>query len=1050
MKTTAVEKVSGTHKSLETPARCAAIFCALLIIIISARFTVAATYTVTSNADSGGGSLRQAILDANARSGADDIVFSIGAFSTIAPTSSLPAITDQLTIGSGSVYYLDGSAAGPSGIGLRISAPNCVVQGQIITRFQEAGIRIDTNANNTVIKGNYIGTNNLSGIDLGNFNRGILIVGTTGNIIGGTSAFDRNIISGNLGTGISITGGGAATISGNYIGTNIDGTADLGNSQEGIRIVDSSNSTIGGNAANTRNVIAGNDGSGISVIQSGNATTATRNIISANYIGVNAGGNTALPNNGSGVLINAAGNTVGGATVLLRNIISANSANGVSLGSNFSTGNLVAGNYIGVGADGTTSLGNRANGVQISGLAANNTIGGTETVSGSCSENCNVIANNGDPTNSNSARAGIYIDSTGSAGNALRANSIYANTGIGIDLGTPGATANDANDPDTGANNLQNFPVINVADTRGNITGTLNSLPNTTFAIDFYRNDSASDEARTYIGTRNVTTNSVGNATFDTGTGTSTLAVGQMVTATATNISTGDTSELAATVPVTAATGNAPAGLESDVVDRPAGDGVYRADDPQQVERFLAAADVYDPNSNEFQRADAAPYASRGDGVLTIADVQQAERYLVSADRPQSAGGPSTANRGVVLEKEYKNSTEFDLQTNAENPSALPRVVRVVNTNSFSGQMVTVPISVDTDGTETGFSFTLDYNPAVLSNPVINAGDLGGTQFTVISPQGMVGKITFSLRNFAGPNGTIAAVNNGIIVRVQFTVSRTAQPGMTPLTFSGTPTANSVTNAAAQNLPANFNPGTVTIAAPRTVRVVNTSGSAAAMITVPIAVDAVGDETGFSFTLDYNPAILTNTGVTVGNAGGSNLEFVISPEGMTGKTTVSIRIFPGANGTIAPGTRTLVNFQFTVSQTAQPGMTPLTFSGTPTANSVTNAAAQNLPANFNPGNVTIAGVTAALVSIGGHVRRADGVGIRAAFVTLLNAETGESITVNSGRDGSYRFDNIQAGQSYIISVQAFNSAFDISSKYVSVSDNLTDIDFTAVRKKGQR
>ena len=84
--------------------------------------------------------------------------------------------------------------------------------------------------NGNTLTGNFIGTN-AAGTALictatycGNINRGILIVGTTGHIIGNGTSAGRNIISGNFGTGISITGGGSGTISNNYIGTDRTGT----------------------------------------------------------------------------------------------------------------------------------------------------------------------------------------------------------------------------------------------------------------------------------------------------------------------------------------------------------------------------------------------------------------------------------------------------------------------------------------------------------------------------------------------------------------------------------------------------------------------------------------------------------------------------------------------------------------------------------------------------------------------------------------------------------------------------------------------------------
>ncbi len=815
MMKTAVSKANKFHENSRAILRRSATFCALFILMLSAvQFANAVTYTVSSTDDSGTNTLRQAILNANATVGADVIVFTLAANSTIAPTSPLPAITDQLTISSGNGYFLDGSTAGPSGIGFRISAANCIVQGQIITRFEEAGIRIDGAANNTTLTGNLIGTNNSSASGLGNFNRGVLIVGTTGNTIGGISAAERNIISGNSGTGISITGGGSATIRGNYIGTDVAGTGDLGNTQDGVRIVDSSSSTIGGSDATVRNVIAGNGSSGVSIVQTGSTTSATGNTISANFIGVNVNGNTALPNNGSGVLITAASNTVGGATAGLRNIISGNSANGVSISSNFSTGNVVAGNYIGVGTDGTTAIANRDNGVQISNLANGNTVGGSGVTAGSCNGACNIIANNGDVANSSSARAGIFIDATGRAGNALRANSIFNNTGIGIDLSVPGVTANDASDADAGPNNTQNFPVVTSAETNGNIVGSLNSTANTTFAIDFFSNtvaDGSMSEGRTFIGSTSVITDANGTGNFSYGT-TATLTVGQMVTATATSTASAaqainDTSEFSATRTVAASTAGANAGTEADVSPRPNGNGGVTSTDVSQVDRFQLGLDT-DYMGNEFQRADCAPIATRGDGAVSATDVSQATRYQLGLDQPQTAGGPTTRNNrpSQNTDKDILNSDESD-----RNAAMLPRVVRIVNQTATPGSTVTVPLQVDAQGDESVYGFSVNFDTTRLTLQSITRGAAANNALfntNPVNPAGAAGQVGFSI-NFG--NATIAAGNNQTLATLVFTVAANAPAGATSIFFDDTPTIREVSNTSAQPVATTFADGAVTI-----------------------------------------------------------------------------------------------------------------------------------------------------------------------------------------------------------------------------------------------
>jgi hypothetical protein len=568
----------------------AAVF-GLIFLAFASSQAQAAVYTVTNLNDSGAGSLRQAIIDANASVGvADTINVNATTPGTIDLLTPLPAITDTAAIinintGSGRIE-LNGLAtqiAGDASIGFDIQAPNCEIWGFTINRFGEAGIRVGPNAagtsngSGTIIHQNYIGTNRDGSTtncpdekhQCGNFNRGVWIDGAS-NVQVGVGGFGghSNTISGNFGRGISVnnkvigatTFSGSAIIRNNYIGTSNSfptQNADIGNSQDGIMLAGSSNNTIGGINSNDRNVILGNDGNGIAILADVNYP-ASNNVIKGNYIGHTSGSVGAVGNDGSGILIQGATNTVGGTTTAERNFIVGNKVNGITINSLMATGNVVQGNYIGTGSDGTTALGNNNNGIQIANFASGNTIGGTTGATlgatPSCTGACNIIANNGNAA-SQTAKSGLYLDPTAANGNAIRANYIFNNVGTGIDLGTPGDTANDATDTDTGPNDLQNKPTLTAANTTGFISGTLVSTPSTAFAIDFFRNtsgDGATSEGRVYIGSVNTSTNGSGSATF-TFTTAATLSTGEFITATATATGTaiapqavGDTSEFSA------------------------------------------------------------------------------------------------------------------------------------------------------------------------------------------------------------------------------------------------------------------------------------------------------------------------------------------------------------------------------------------------------------------------------------------------------------------------------------------------------------------------
>lgn len=413
-----------------------------------------------------------------------------------------------------------------------------------------------------VIQGNYIGVDKAGTAALPNgFYGGIVMAyGAHTNTIGGVTAGARNLISGNGGDGIVFTSERLAgginpagdndnphdnKVLGNTIGADVTGTTALGNSSDGVELGGAQNNVIGGTSSSMRNLISGNGDAGVKI----RGTTASGNKVLGNFIGVDAGGTVAVGNGMAGVHIEAGAreNIIG-----TRNIISGNDAVGITITGSDTTGNKVLGNFIGTTANGAGVNPNRLAGVTLSDGAHDNAIGGTG------SGQSNRIAFNGTD--------GVAL-SQGAAGNAIRGNAIFDNGGLGINLAGGsedgyGVTANEAADGDTGPNSLQNFPSIDKITVSGNTTtiqGTINSTPGTSFAVDFYRNSrpradpSGYGEGEVYVGSagegsaRAITTNESGIATFTfTASGNFT---GQFFTATAVNLSTGDTSEFS-TVPI--------------------------------------------------------------------------------------------------------------------------------------------------------------------------------------------------------------------------------------------------------------------------------------------------------------------------------------------------------------------------------------------------------------------------------------------------------------------------------------------------------------------
>jgi hypothetical protein len=508
---------------------------------------LAATLTVSTIDDSGAGSLRQAILDANVSADADTIAFSISGAGphTLALASRLPDITQPLTMdgftqsgaspntlaeGNNAVVQIRLDGAGAFGAnGLRLRAPGCVVRGLSITRFAGEGVQI-IGASNCMVSGNFIGLAP-DGTARANNGSGVQIFDTSGNRIGGTSPADRNVLSGNFTAGVHLIGVGASNnvVEGNFIGTSLDGTAARANFVNGIYVQDSPRNRIGGTTPSARNVISGNSPHGIEV----NGAGSVNNVIVGNFIGPNVSGTTGLVSQ-NGVNIDGGSATrVGGSAAGEPNIISGNNGSGVRIGS-AASGNQVLGNRIGVSSTGSP-LSNGGPGIFIRG--SGNRLGGISAGEG------NEIANNA---------PGIEIEL--GTGNAIRGNSIHDNRprflvfgGLGIDLAPFGVTDNDAGDGDGGVNMLQNFPLLTAASASGGNTrvqGTLNSRPAAAYDLDFYSSPdcdaSGHGEGMKYLGSTSMTTDDSGLGRFDV-----TLPVaaeGRQITATATDAE-GNTSE---------------------------------------------------------------------------------------------------------------------------------------------------------------------------------------------------------------------------------------------------------------------------------------------------------------------------------------------------------------------------------------------------------------------------------------------------------------------------------------------------------------------------
>jgi parallel beta-helix repeat protein len=287
------------------------------------------------------------------------------------------------------------------------------------------GVRLsDTGTVSNTVSGNYIGTDASGAMAIGNHFGVALGEGAQYNVIGGSTAAQRNIISGNAERGVSIDGANimSNTVSGNYIGLNTSGTAAVPNGTEGVIIINgATHNTIGGSNSSQANVISGNNWTGVRIEGGG----TMHNTVSSNYIGLSPAGTAAIPNGSNGVDIidGATHNLIGGDTATERNIISGNNDGGVLIRGSGSSSNIVRGNFIGTDVTGTSRLPNGASGkgVFVFDGATDNVIGGPSPNEG------NLISGND--------YAGVEINGAGTTGNVVQGNYIGTDVTGAVALG---------------------------------------------------------------------------------------------------------------------------------------------------------------------------------------------------------------------------------------------------------------------------------------------------------------------------------------------------------------------------------------------------------------------------------------------------------------------------------------------------------------------------------------------------------------------------------------------------------------------------------------
>jgi hypothetical protein len=510
-------------------------------IIDSCEGAAASSLVVTNTNDSGPGSLRAAILAANAQPGLDTITFNIpgSGVQTIDLATNLPFITDPVAIDGLSqpgascaawppTLRIELSGAAGAAFGLLIDATGgSTVRGLVINRFSATAIFVNDNDN--TFQCNIIGADPTGTIARGNGQIGIFINGSSNNLVGGTLPTQRNLITAN-GEQLRVAAANNNVIQGNYLGTNVTGTAPLGFASIAM-LLTGGNNQIGGTAGVTPggactgacNLFSGYSFAAIDLA----APSGANNQIQGNYFGLNASGN-AMPGffGSTGIWINgsANNNTIGGTATGAGNLFAGHNTQAIWLDGIGATNNQIVGNIMGTNSAGSIAIPNGI-GVFAEGGAANNRIGGTTAAAG------NLIVNSVGPA--------IRLD--GGSGNSVLGNRIFGNLSPQLELLNG---ANGGPTAPTVTTAVPGFPSAGQSNVQGWLT---NAVPNASYTVQLFGGTSCAPgggaEARTFLDSFTLLTDADGTAPFTRDLA-ELLADGSFVSATATD-SAGNTSALA-------------------------------------------------------------------------------------------------------------------------------------------------------------------------------------------------------------------------------------------------------------------------------------------------------------------------------------------------------------------------------------------------------------------------------------------------------------------------------------------------------------------------
>ncbi|HTA39703.1 MAG TPA: right-handed parallel beta-helix repeat-containing protein [Candidatus Acidoferrales bacterium] len=445
-----------------------------------------AASTVVSNLhDSGAGSLRSAIKAVNAKPAGESYVITFKVGGDIALASNLPPIRRKVKIDGTSAPKYAGAA--PT-IGIDAANHGALVfasgsDGSQLLAVAVVGAKgngVTLAASQITLNQNYIGID-VDGVKLGNSGDGVFVAKTsTNNEIGlnasGAVGVVANVISGNGGNGISLHGSSGNTVAANRIGTDPTGKTAVPNAGNGIWITGGSHDNeIGGTDYTDPATGAINDPTGdkgtvtpvfvvppLGNLLSGNGIDgilvdngSIDNMFNGNFIGTTADGDSPLGNVADGVhFIASNSNTMAGCKFVNNpfvyyNVSSGNGLNGVHITN--SNDVVIQGNFFGIGANNTTPIPNKRDGILVDGSSQNTQVGGViplgnvsagngrngieviDTASGFITFNTfgGLLAFKGAAPNGND---GILLTATG-GNQTIRTNVFSGNANHGIEIG---------------------------------------------------------------------------------------------------------------------------------------------------------------------------------------------------------------------------------------------------------------------------------------------------------------------------------------------------------------------------------------------------------------------------------------------------------------------------------------------------------------------------------------------------------------------------------------------------------------------------------------